>query len=104
MVEDKNGTIYKKNRQHLKKTTEPPSQSDVMSQPDIPSIPITSVGQVDNSLESTPSVSDTDHQRPQRDRRPPAYLRAVLHNFQLSSIGREKMKFVKLSQMNGLDK
>ena len=31
-------------------------------------------------------------------------LRAVLHNFQLSSIGREKMKFLKLSQMNGLDK
>lgn len=53
---------------------------------------------------STPSVSDTDHQRPQQDRRPPAYLRAVLHNFQLSSFGREKMKFLKLSQMNGLDK
>jgi len=31
-------------------------------------------------------------------------LRAVLHNFQLSSIGREKMKFLELSQMNGLDK
>ena len=33
-----------------------------------------------------------------------AILRAVLHNFQLSSFGREKMKFLKLSQMNGLDK
>ena len=31
-------------------------------------------------------------------------LRAVLSNFQLSSFGREKMKFLKLSQMNGLDK
>ena len=30
MVEAKNGTIYKRNRQHLEKTTEPPSQSDVM--------------------------------------------------------------------------
>ena len=46
-----------------------------MSQPDIPSIPITSAGQVDNSLESTPGVTGTDHQRPQRDRRPPAYLK-----------------------------
>lgn len=75
MVEAKNGTIYRRNRQHLKKTTEPPSQSDVMSQPDIPSIPTTSAGQVDNSLESSPSVSDTDQQRPQQDRRPPAYLK-----------------------------
>ena len=32
------------------------------------------------------------------------YLRAVLSNFQLSSFGREKMKFLTLSQMNGLDK
>ena len=31
-------------------------------------------------------------------------LRAVVSNFQLSSFGREKMKFLKLSQMNGLDK
>ena len=31
------------------------------------------------------------------------YLKAVLSNFQLSSFGREKMKFLKLSQMNGLD-
>jgi len=31
-------------------------------------------------------------------------LRAVLHNSQLSSFGQEKMKFLKLSQMNGLDK
>ena len=31
-------------------------------------------------------------------------LRAVLHKFQLSSFGRGKMKFLKLSQMNGLDK
>ena len=30
-------------------------------------------------------------------------LRAVLSNFQLSSFGREKMKCLKLSQMNGLD-
>ena len=34
----------------------------MMSQPDIPSIPITSAGQVDNSLESTPGVTSTDHQ------------------------------------------
>ena len=33
-----------------------------------------------------------------------AALRAVFSNFQLSSFGREKMKFLKLSQMNGLDK
>ena len=32
------------------------------------------------------------------------HLRAVLSNFQLSSFGREKMKFLKLSQMKGLDK
>ena len=31
-------------------------------------------------------------------------LRAVLSNFQLSSFGREKMKFLKLSKMIGLDK
>ena len=31
-------------------------------------------------------------------------LRAVLYNFQLSSFGRGKMKFLKLSHMNGLDK
>ena len=31
-------------------------------------------------------------------------LRAALYKYQLSSFGREKMKFLKLSQMNGLDK
>ena len=31
-------------------------------------------------------------------------LRAALYKYQLSSLGREKMKFLKLSQMNGLDK
>lgn len=59
----------------LRKRQSLPSKSDVMSQPDIPSIPTTSAGQVDNSLESSPCVSDTDHQRPQRDRRSPAYLK-----------------------------
>ena len=33
-----------------------------------------------------------------------AIVRAALYNFQLWSFGREKMKFLKLSQMNGLDK
>ena len=31
-------------------------------------------------------------------------LRAALYKYQLSSFGREKIKFLKLSQMNGLDK
>ena len=34
----------------------------------------------------------------------PETLRAALYKYQLSSFGREKMKFLKLSQMNGLDK
>ena len=32
------------------------------------------------------------------------FLRAALCNFQLCSFGREKIKFLKLSQMNVLDK
>ena len=31
-------------------------------------------------------------------------VRAALYKFKLSSFGREEMKFLKLSQMNGLDK
>ena len=77
-VEADNGAVYRRNRQHLKKTAEPPSlpsQPDAVSQPDTPNLPIPPAGQIDKSLESTPGVSGTPRQRPQRDRRPPAYLK-----------------------------
>ena len=38
----------------------------------------------------------------QHDMQVHVILRAALYNFQLWSFGREKMKFLKLSQMNGL--
>ena len=83
-VETENGTVYRRNRQHLKKTPEPPIQpiqSDPVGgsstpNPDVPSIPTLPAEPVDKALGSTSCESSTDqHQRPQRDRRPPVYLK-----------------------------
>ena len=79
-VETENGTVYCRNRQHLKKTSESPIQpiqSDPVddtntSKPDVPSIPTLTAELVDKPLGSTSCESSSDqHQRPQRDRRPP---------------------------------
>ena len=83
-VETENGTVYQRNRQHLKKTSESPIQpiqSDPVGdsstpRPDVPSIPTLPAEPVDKPLRSTSCQSSTDqHQRPQRDRRPPVYLK-----------------------------
>ena len=83
-VETENGTVYRRNRQHLKKTSESPIQP-IQSDPvgdsstpklDVPSIPTLPAEPVDKPLGSTSCESSTDqHQRPQRDRRPPVYLK-----------------------------
>jgi len=83
-LETENGTVYRRNRQHLKKTSEPPIQS-IQSDPvggystpnpDVPSIPTLPAELVDKPLGSTSCESSTDqHQRPQHDRRPPVYLK-----------------------------
>ena len=78
-METENGTVYRRNRQHLKKTSEPPIQpiqSDPVGgsrtpNPDVPSIPTLPAEPVDKPLGSTSCESSTDqHQRPQLDRRP----------------------------------
>ena len=78
-VETDNGTVYRRNRQHLNKTSESPIQpiqSDPVddsstSKPYVPSIPTLTAESVDKPLGSTSCQSSTDqHQRPQRDRRP----------------------------------
>jgi len=83
-VETENGTVYRRNRQHLKKTSESPIQpiqSDPVDDSSIPSpdslsIPTLSAEPVDKPPGSTSCESNTDqHQRPRRDRRPPAYLK-----------------------------
>ena len=83
-VETENGTVYRRNRQHLKKTSESPIQpiqSDPVDdsntpKPDVPSIPTLTAEPVDKPLRSTSCESSTDqHQRPQRDRRSPVYLK-----------------------------
>ena len=83
-VEAENGTVYRRNRQHLKETSESPIQpiqSDPVNDssipnPDSPSIPTLSAEPVDKPPGSTSCESNTEqHQRPRRDRRPPAYLK-----------------------------
>lgn len=83
-VEAENGTVYRRNRQHLKKTSESPIQpiqSDPVDDssipsPDAPSIPTLTSEPVDKPPGATSCESNTDqHQRPRRDRRPPAYLK-----------------------------
>jgi len=83
-VEAENGTVYQRNRQHLKKTSESliqPIQSDPVDDSSIPSpdslsVPTLSAEPVDKPPGSTSCESNTDqHQRPGCDRRPPAYLK-----------------------------
>ena len=82
MVETENGIVYRRNRQHLKKTSASPIQpiqSDPVddsstSKPNVPSIPTLTAEPVDKPLGLTSCESSTDqHQRPQHDRRPPVY-------------------------------
>ena len=67
-VETENGTVYRRNRQHLKKTSESPIQpiqSDPVedsstSKPYVPSIPTLTAEPVDKPLGSTSCESSTD--------------------------------------------
>jgi len=72
-VETENGTVYRRNRQHLKKTSESPIQpiqSDPVDdsstpKPDVPSIPTLTAEPVDKPLGSTSvrtvPISTRDH-------------------------------------------
>ena len=84
-VETESGTIYRRNRQLLKKRSlrviNSPIQSDQVDDLNItksavPSIPTLTAEPADKLVASTADESSTDqHQRPHGERRPPAYLK-----------------------------
>ena len=83
-VETENGAVFRRNRQHLKKTSESPIhpiQSDQEDDPSIPkpyvpSVPTLTEELVHKPLKSTSCESSADHrQRPQQERRSPVFLK-----------------------------